>query len=138
MRRALLLLIIALLPLRAWVGDAMALAEVPGTAALHGTAAASAMPPCHAHAASHDGAHATADAAHVATTTPGQPHAPNDAPDAADPHAGCSHCDICHSGVLCAARWPGAAMPAPRARPASVDTDFASAPLRGAFKPPIA
>lgn len=98
MRRALVWLLLALLPWRLWAADAMALQ------------------PCHAptpsvvtplaspdHTASHHALHAEEpayDAARHAAHTPSDGSA---APDSTQsPHAGCTLCDICHNTAMAA------------------------------------
>ncbi len=65
MRTLLFAVLIALLPLRAWMGDAMAVSMLPVQAAPAAAAQADAPPPCpdHATAASADHGGSTADAA---------------------------------------------------------------------------
>lgn len=125
MRVWLLALMIALLPLRGWVGDAMALAAWPAAAA----SATEQVPPCHGDMA--------------ATMVHGQDaHAVGTAPlshdsDGSD-HAGCNSCDICHGTVLGGHVAFAGALQAPSAQPAPAHSRFASAVLPGQHKPPIA
>lgn len=127
MRVWLLALMIALLPLRGWVGDAMALAAWPAAAAA--ASATEQVPPCHGDT--------------TTTLVHGQDaHAVGTAPlshdsDGSD-HAGCNSCDICHSTVLGGHVAFAGALQAPTARPAPAHSRFASAVLPGQHKPPIA
>jgi len=119
MRRVLvLLLLVCLLPLRAWAGDAMAFAHAhaqPTASVAHAAQAGEASTHCHEQA--------TADAA-------AHPQAPNS-------HApACSGCDICHSQVACdsALAWLASPLPAPPL--AQGPLHFASALPLPHFKPP--
>lgn len=126
MRRWFILLMIALLPVRGWVGDVMAADML--TQRLHTLAPAQAAPtqPADAHADCHGKA-----VAH----NPAQPEASN-APDVAD-CGSCASCQVCHSLVLAAASGAAPVLPAPHAAPPVRGMHFASAePARG-FKPPI-
>jgi len=134
MRHCLLILMIALLPLRAWAGDAMAgemlaqqLIAINSIAAEHATTrgsgsfdhetAALAMPDCHGQAAS------PADAA--------QAHHTASAGNA------CSQCQACSSAALQPSATLLPAVPGPQALPATGTPQFASALPAAAFKPPI-
>lgn len=111
MRRILLLLVIALLPLRAWAGDIMA----TEMAALAGNPVA-AMP-CH-------------DAA-----------ANDDMPlhDKAPTHASvCAHCDVCHAVAFISFDAPALPHAPGLTRSAPARVDFHSAALARGLKPPIA
>ncbi|WP_143762907.1 hypothetical protein [Ramlibacter tataouinensis] len=121
MRPWLLILMVALLPLRGWVGDAMAgeaLARQVVAMAADAQASAPHPPDCHGHAA------ASSDAGDVS---------------APDLHAGevCSHCQLC---MLLALRAPEGGFTAVRpvhALPAFGADRYASAPLPPLLKPPI-
>lgn len=131
MRRLLLALLIALLPLRGWVADAMAL-PAPTASALVSIAEDHHLtlgkghfePETAAVAVFHAGCHdqtlaAAADDADAGTA------------------AGCSTCTLCHSAViapLLAPRLPIGQLPAARPAPAA---RFASAAPAPGFKPPI-
>lgn len=121
MRHWLLALMIALLPLRGWVGDAMALSLVMPA----GTVQAATTPPCHGH---EDAATSVAGA-----DAPGTAQA--SAPEGTHSHGACS---VCHAPALTPlalrAISPQAAPPA--AAPASVR--FSSCEPRRDAKPPIA
>lgn len=116
MRHVFLALLIALLPLRGWVGDAMALA--PLSAHLTGQALAAPSPAapdaasdCHGHT--------------------------NETADMGESSGACSHCDVCHGPGLAAA--PGPALP-PLARhtlQATPDAHCASTVPQPTLKPPI-
>ena len=134
MRRLLLALMIVLLPLRGWLGDAMAM-----------DLAAPAMQAVAAHAANaepahHGGIEHQADAAtppcHEDAQTPVTTHHGSEHP-ADHGHGHCTACQICHS---VAATHGSAALPviAPRhAAPRTVPARFASAEPRLVAKPPI-
>lgn len=119
MRRFLLVLMIALLPLRGWVGDVMAMEMlVQHPAAMQNVAAS-------ADAKMHEECHAEAEPS-------------SSAADSGQSHCGsCPLCLICHS---MAAPAPWAASPAVwliHALPATDPTRFASAASAFALKPPI-
>lgn len=123
MRHWLLALMIALLPLRGWVGDAMALSLLMPT----GATQAAAAPPCHGHeeaAPSLTMADASALASEQAVV-----------PDGPHSHSACS---VCHAPALTplalSAASPQAAPPG--AAPTSVR--FSSTEPRRDAKPPIA
>jgi len=138
MRRTLvLLLMVCLLPLRAWAGDAMALAHAD---AWHGAATAQATPAqphahCHGTEAAEaaDTTHATHGGSHGASHGSGP-----DNGHAHDHASACTGCDICHSQVACDAApvWLAALLPAPPL--AHGPLRFASAPPLPRFKPPRA
>ncbi len=128
MRRTLLLLMIALLPLRAWAGDVMAL-----TVSLSATAAVvqTGVPPCHGDSASHTPSPSvdTTNVAHHTAQT--DSHSDNT-------QASCTSCDICHVSAL-----GGPAVCSSPPSPlvgfsAPTSARFASAVLPGQHKPPIA
>ncbi len=116
MRHWILALMIALLPLRGWVGDAMAFSML---AQQHGSASVASMP-CH-------------DMAPMADSTPldSKAHAP------AAPQAH-TVCDVCNGPALHAPAPVAAVMPPVLSVQAETSERFLSAwPERGA-KPPIA
>ena len=129
MRVWLLALMIALLPLRGWVGDAMALGGGSPATSAHGNTA---LPPCHGHAVG-DSDRLEAVSAHAAAASMVTGGHPDDVSD----HAGCNSCDICH-GIAMGVGAPvrGDVRP-PSARPAWAGVHFASAVLPGLHKPPI-
>lgn len=121
MRVLLLALMIALLPLRGWVGDVMALeltAQSPAKVQAHA--------PEH-HVATHHGhAGPIAPVAHDA----GASHASGDG-------ASCTMCQICHSAAL-ATGLPQLASPrSASAIPPAPPLHYASAERIPGFKPPI-
>lgn len=127
MRRTLLLLMIALLPLRAWAGDVMAL-----TVSLSAAAAVvqTGVPPCHGDSASHtpSSVEATDVAHHTAQTDNHSDHT----------NAGCTSCDICHVSAL-GGPVACSSPPSPLVGfSASTSARFSSAVLPGQQKPPIA
>lgn len=122
MRILLLAFMIALLPLRSWVGDAMAMAPVAHASASPQVEVA---PPtttdCHEHS-----------------------HGPAQSPTAAhhdEAHGqdcgNCSACQICHSVALAPALPSFAPATLPALPPASVSRQLASAERAPGFKPPI-
>ena len=110
MRHWLLIFLIALLPLRGWASDAMAVSmpSTPGTAA---------------HCAEHT----------QAADTSGHEDA------AADEQQAHALCDVCNGPAMTAGPHPGpVAAPLPQALVAPERSDFASAVLQRGHKPPIA
>lgn len=115
MRRWFVVLLIVLLPWRAWAGDAMLLSMAVPTPDQAVTATSSVMA-----ATPHCADHAAADPA---------------SPDAPAPHAAC---DICNGPLLAAAPWasPGADAP-PSSRMTGGPVRFVSALPHPGHKPPI-
>ena len=117
MRRVLvLLLLVCLLPLRAWAGDAMAFAHAqPAASVVHAPQAGEASAHCHEQTAADATAHPQAPTSHAPA---------------------CSGCDICHSQVACdsALAWLASPLPAPPL--AQGPLHFASALPLPHFKPP--
>ncbi|MBT9550486.1 MAG: hypothetical protein IV088_06540 [Hydrogenophaga sp.] len=110
MRHWLLIFLIALLPLRGWASDAMAM-SMPST------------PDAAAHCAEHP----------PAADTSGHVDA------AADEQQTHTLCDVCNGPAMTAGPHPGpAAAPLPQALVAPEHSDFASAVLQRGHKPPIA
>lgn len=121
MRILVLVLAIVLLPLRGWMGGAMAMETAPAAVSQAAVAGADAMPPCHE----------AADAASAAHP------AGHDAPGDASHHAQCSLCQLCHSAAM-TGDTPAAPAAAPaRAQPQAPAQRFASALPQQADKPPI-
>ncbi len=133
MRTLFLALMIALLPLRGWVGDVMAmeLAAPPApTQQGMAMAAPAAMPGCHeAPAAAHAG-HVMGDvaASHAADADPDTAHA-------GDGH--CTLCQICHSVALAPVLPPLPAARLPMPAPAAGQPLYTSAERALGDKPPI-
>jgi hypothetical protein len=137
MRTLFLALMIALLPLRGWVGDVMAMelaaAPTPAHAGMAMTAHG-ATPGCHetaAFAAGHHG-HDLGDAATV------QPAGAEPDPNVA--HAGdghCTLCQICHSVALAPVLLPLPAAVLPLAAPVASPLRYTSAERTLGDKPPI-
>lgn len=135
MRRLLLALMILLLPLRGWLGDAMAMElAVPAMQAV-------AVHAAEAETAHHAGFGHQADAAappchEDAQAAPATAHHGSEHP-AGHGHGHCTACQICHS-VAATHRAATPAVLAPRhAAPGTAPARFASAELRGVAKPPI-
>lgn len=131
MRRWLLLLMVALLPLRAWAGDAMAVSMWTPLATAELVAA-----PCHGGdmgrdsnepaAMSHQGAQAQAMADIGAQTDEQSGNA-------------CAACDVCHGAAMMFAPLPDAQAPMGLQRQAGLLFErFASADAQRSHKPPIA
>jgi len=122
-RLCLILLLIALLPLRGWVTDAMAMQMLV-------TPTASTTAPKAATHIDHCDMHPYGDA-QAATPT-------QDAAHHASPHSGtCATCQFCHASALLTHEPLLAALPLPQATPVArlpVPTEAVSAP---ALKPPI-
>lgn len=138
MRHLLLAVLIALLPLRAWVGDAMAVSMLGHT----GHSAVAAAPPPSASTPAHPDCPEHADAMPVPTTAApelhGSAHSMAHPADAQQTdHHQHSACDVCNGPVL------GVSLP----RPPQVSQThrlltlpaerFASVPLQQGIKPPI-
>jgi len=129
MRTLVLVLMIALLPLRGWVGEAMA-----GHMAAHQLSAIKSV------AASPDGTGAAADFSSQAAmqAMPDCHERPAAAePVAADVCASCSHCQVCAAVAFEPGTALLAGLAAAPARPATAAERFASAPRAAAIKPPI-
>lgn len=132
MRHLLIALLIALLPVRGWVGDAMALAvqSQPAGAAAHAGCPDHAPPTWSPSAEHAQTAHAMADMA-----------ADSSAEHLTEPHGDGSHqhktCDICNGPAMAA---PAPVLPAPsttHTQHASPALTFASSELPRSAKPPI-
>ncbi len=139
MRVFLIALMIALLPLRGWVGDAMA-AELLATA-LAQTQVAPEMIANHAHESRAEaGFHSE-----ISMKTPSLSHADCAGHDTAAqatsdrvPHGKtCTLCQTCNSVALAAPAPMPAAMSLPQALPPAVPPRFASADRALSLKPPI-
>ena len=160
MRLHVLLLLLLALPLRGWVGDAMAMEMAQAALQANATTpmADAAMPAdCPMHmagpAAGHAGAHMAGTmpdpTAAYPHTDPSQspPHghahvtAASDAAHTGGPHAGhagaCTLCDICHGASLASAPAALGAVVAPHAAPAATSTRFASVLRAPDLRPPI-
>ena len=131
MRRWFILIMIALLPIRGWVGDAMAadmvtqriaaLAQVSVTAQKPADTAADPHADCHGKAAAHSPAAEAGTEAAIPVTDCGS----------------CTSCQVCHSVGMATGASATPLVTAPHAAPPLRGTHFASAePARG-FKPPI-
>jgi hypothetical protein len=131
MRRWFLLIMIALLPIRGWVGDVMAadmvtqhmavVAQVPLQLQQPADASTEAHADCHGKAAAHSPASQPPTDTHTATMDCGN----------------CTSCQVCHSVAIAPTALADPAAPSHSAAPPLRGTHFASAePARG-FKPPI-
>lgn len=132
MRTLLLALLIVLLPVRGWIGDAMALESVhsaPPQAEHHADA-------MHAHAI-HEHMHETGDDfgnfMSAETTGTDEHSAHSHAPSCGD----CKVCQLCHGTAL--SLLPGTLQlpPLPRSAPQSQQPHLSSLALTPAHKPPI-
>lgn len=120
MRRHLLFaLLIALLPLRAWMGDAMAVSMMPAGPPAHAPMAM-VQQPCPDHTA-------------AATATTGHDQA-GPAADAGHQHPSC---DVCNGPAMAQAAPADTARPLQRGLLASPAEHFASSEPRRGVKPPI-
>ena len=135
MRHVILVLMIALLPLRGWVGDAMAMELIPARMVAHALQADESMPaPAH---------HGAMGAAGMAAPPPMHADCPGHAgaPDEAQPKAAdcstCTACQICHAVALTPFFPHLAPAPLPANRPLAATHHFASAERAPGFKPPI-
>ncbi len=129
MRTLFLAFLIALLPLRGWIGDAMAL-DLAGphhaavTAAANTTAG---LPDCHTGHTGHGGHGGHADMSTTDSPDPAQ----------ADGDCGsCSLCQICHSVVLASALPPLPSLQLGAAAPLARQPLYASAERLPGDKPP--
>lgn len=130
MRRWLLLLVVLLLPLRGWMGDAMA-----GEFSAHAAVGVQS----HAHAVEHGApalqAHDCADHAHAAPVQ-ARPAADAAAPQADGDCPTCASCQACSSVALFPASAGPAATVFSQRRPQTAPAAFASAEPAHFFKPP--
>ena len=131
MRRWFILIMIALLPIRGWVGDVMAadmvtqriasVAQIPLQVQQPADAAADSHADCHGKAAADNPASQPAGDSKTATVDCGN----------------CTSCQVCHSVAMAPKALANPVAPAHSAAPSPRRTHFASAePARG-FKPPI-
>lgn len=126
MRILFLALMIALLPLRGWVGDVMAMERLGQ--ALTAAPAAAVHGECHEAQAHHGQGTAHEDMSQPAGHASGH--------DQAD-CSGCTVCQICHSVVLASTPVPARTAELPTAMPPSQVRLYASAEPVPGFKPPI-
>ncbi len=133
MRRWFLLIMIALLPIRGWVGDVMAAEMVTQQIAAVQQVPTQAQPAQPADSADSADPHADCHGK-AAATSPALPAAG----DATATDCGnCTSCQVCHTVAMAATSGAGPLAPVPHAAPPVRGTHFASAePARG-FKPPI-
>ncbi len=137
MRSLWIALLIALLPLRGWVGDAMAVAMMPTPASTTAPVAQASEADCpHTAIAGH---HATA---HTSDGVAPSDHAGTHGDDAA--HSGHGNasahllCDVCNGPVLTTAATPTAAAAVEHGLRIERKQAFASLAPRHVIKPPIA
>ena len=127
MRMLLLALMIALLPLRGWVGDVMAMEQV-GQALT-----AEPSPAMHSNCHEIRPHHGRVDAAHADLAAAGE----HDSVHAGADCAGCTVCQICHPVALAGLPCASSAASLPTAVPQTPVRRYASAECAPGFKPPI-
>ncbi len=131
MRRWFILIMIALLPIRGWVGDVMAADMVTQRMAAAAQVPVQAQQPAPAAADSHADCHGNAAADSPASQPAG------DSNTAAADCGNCTSCQVCHAVAMAVTPGVDPVAPAHSAAPPLRGTHFASAePARG-FKPPI-
>jgi hypothetical protein len=144
MRHVLLALLIALLPLRGWVGDAMAVSLVAHPAVHAATHTLAPSETVADHCAEHPGH--TGHTAHADQASPAQPfadaHHTSDAgtsPHPADQHPSHQHkaCDVCNGPAMALSGVEAVALPLPHGVLATASVRFASTVLPQGIKPPI-
>lgn len=129
MRRWLLLLMVLMLPLRGWVGEAMAgqMLRQHAVATVAAPAPQAHEHQAHAHHAAGGHDHAAHDCDHEGTAK------------AAQPHGGCptcASCQICSAVALSPPLATGEPEPFTQPRPQTVQLAYASAEPGHFFKPP--
>jgi hypothetical protein len=130
MRTLLLALFIVLLPLRGWMGDAMALQSVH-SASVQAEHHAEAM---HAHAMHEHAAQDDFDSFMSAEATDADEHtAHSHAPGCGD----CKVCQLCHGTALSLLPGPLQLPPLPRSAPQSTQPNLSSVAIAPTHKPPI-
>lgn len=137
-RSSLLIALVALLLVRGWVGDAMAMGMAPGMHAVQQVApelqaqeesahdahtSSSAVPPCHEQQAS---------PAPQATGSTDDLHADH----GGDACGSCTACQLCHSSVVALPQGQAPAAGSPQVAPASIVLSFASAEVLQGAEPP--
>lgn len=142
MRTLLLALMIALLPIRGWLGDAMAVEMVRHSLpAASAAAMATAATQAHCHEAM-EAAEAADGMDHMAMSLAdhhaGSQHNGSDNDDAGHQGCGtCTACQVCHTVALGGMPFVDIVHSAPQAPPAAHATRFASAEPAPGLKPPI-
>lgn len=143
MRTLLLALMIALLPLRGWLGDAMAVEMVKHSLPVAASASASmatAAAEAHCHEAMEAGDHGGMDMQMSAGTDmpDSSAHATHDSAGADHQGCGtCTACQVCHTVALGGMPLVDTVHSAPQAPPAAHASRFASAEPAQGLKPPI-
>jgi len=133
MRHFVLALMIALLPLRGWVGDAMAMEIAAET--LEESVLAIESVASNAHSARADAISDAKNTMHP--ECPDHVASPDDTPHAASDCNTCADCQICHSVALTPTLPQLAPAAVPAAQPQTAARLFASAERAPGFKPPI-
>jgi hypothetical protein len=133
MRRWLLILVVLLLPLRGWMGHAMA-GQVPA----HAPVGVHSHAPAVEHGARAAQGHDCGDHAHASAVAPqqAQPAADTASPQAEADCPTCALCQACSSVALSPASACPAAMVFSHPRPHTAHAAFASAEPAHFFKPP--
>lgn len=126
MRVLLIALLIALLPVRGWVGGAMAISFAPASHEVHAVADLDAHD-------MHDNAHAHMPMNHGAMDDTAQ-----DTADSAGSHHAHSACEVCNGPVMAAPEAPALAMHVRTALRADRVERFTSSQPHAGLKPPIA
>ncbi|RUR70033.1 hypothetical protein EJP67_23545 [Variovorax guangxiensis] len=140
MRTLLLAIMIVLLPIRGWLGDAMAVEMVRHSlpAAMEAATVASAATEAHCHEAMD--ADAGGDMAMAMSSAHGSSHDDGSSNTSHNDHQGCGTCvacQVCHTVALGGMPVVAIVHGAPQASPAAHAARFASAePVQG-LKPPI-
>lgn len=143
MRTLLLALMIALLPIRGWLGDAMAVEMMKHSLPVAASAAASmatAATEAHCHEATEAGHHGGMDMQMSAGTGMPDPFAHATHDNAGADHQGCgtcTACQVCHTVALGGMPLVDTVHSAPQAPPAAHASRFASAEPAQGLKPPI-
>jgi hypothetical protein len=133
MRHFVLALMIVLLPLRGWVGDAMATEMATGAPEQSVSSIESGAH--HAHSAMADADPEAKNSMHA--DCPDHAASPEDTPQAASGCHSCTACQICHSMALTPSLPQLASAAVSAAQPPAATPLFASAERAPGFKPPI-
>jgi hypothetical protein len=142
MRRWLLIVMVLLLPLRGWVGEAMAGQMLQQHAAIVSAAAGESASHVHAHARAEAPAHPRGDGraqAHDCDHAQGHAPAASDGAQHANGHADCTtcaSCQVCSSVALSSVAWLPAPVAYSHPQPKAAQPSYASAEPALAYKPP--
>jgi hypothetical protein len=140
MHRWLLVVMVLLLPLRGWVGEAMAGQMLQQHAAIVSAVAGEAARPGHVHADAPAHAHGDGHAqAHDCDHSQGQAPSASEGGQHANGHADCptcASCQVCSSVALSSVAWLPAPVAYSHPQPQAAQPSFASAEPALAYKPP--